>query len=672
MEQLRSALTEGEKERIASSNSPEDACSIARNGLEAEAERATAELLGPGPLSKDAHEAEQTRADGNAKVSRGDYQGAAEAYTRAAQKSPLPSHHLAASFANRAEALLRDLERGNHEDGVDTVGLATCALQDSNRALAIDPFAAKAMYRRARAEHFLGRDSQSEQDFCRAKAMAKSGEPVASEPSPSSGERSEGMGRGCSVMTWKVRQEAIPAKGNALVATEGMEPGRVVLREEPFATVVNKAHRKWRCFNCLRVLGWSPVPCKSCAYALFCSEECRADASVVHEHECHGNAWVAAFPENLVLAAKCFVQLITGCESLQSRFWALASGWWAMGKDERIERTVAAFALSAVLRASFDEQATPELVLNIDARTKCNAFSVVDHSAVALGNSASEPPRVGAGIYLASSSLNHSCSPNAHVSFDGKVACVRSVESVPACGEVTISYGPELGREPSWQRNKTLRLRYGFSCACEACSSEGRHRHDALLTGLECPACCGLIPGDERLEESSCSACGEMISASEKEEFLTTTKAAEEDVQRARQLMDRRAPEKALEALARAQKGLNQVAHPESRRVAEMSDGMAHALSELGRLEESYAWGESSLAILRRHYGERNALALAHEAAKMAEVAHEAGQVERASRLAREARDKMALHYGDEAPVIGELEQFICTEEGDLWSEAKQ
>jgi hypothetical protein len=94
---------------------------------------------------------------------------------------------------------------------------------------------------------------------------------------------------------------------------------------------------------------------------------------------------------------------------------------------------------------------------------------------------------VGKALYSCSSMLNHSCQPNAMVTYDSLPCCLMPLslfhrrfeghcltlhtEATIARGdELCISYGPVLARM-AWQpaRRDALNSQYGFDCTCDAC-----------------------------------------------------------------------------------------------------------------------------------------------------------------------------------------------------------
>lgn len=76
---------------------------------------------------------------------------------------------------------------------------------------------------------------------------------------------------------------------------------------------------------------------------------------------------------------------------------------------------------------------------------------------------------IGICIDPLAATMNHSCNPNAVVSFDGPTINVRSLRTIDQNEEILISY-VDITDNP-WQRQKELSERYFFKCDCADCKS---------------------------------------------------------------------------------------------------------------------------------------------------------------------------------------------------------
>lgn len=97
-----------------------------------------------------------------------------------------------------------------------------------------------------------------------------------------------------------------------------------------------------------------------------------------------------------------------------------------------------------------------------------------------------EMQAIGTGIYLAPSILDHSCSPNAVVTFDGFKLSVRLTQEMPKFDWdlVRISYIDVMNSNSD--RMKELKNRYYFDCDCSRCHSDTINRYHYAA---KCPSC---------------------------------------------------------------------------------------------------------------------------------------------------------------------------------------
>ena len=79
-----------------------------------------------------------------------------------------------------------------------------------------------------------------------------------------------------------------------------------------------------------------------------------------------------------------------------------------------------------------------------------------------------EGRHLGSGVYVRASMFNHSCAPEAVVSFNpGGVLRVHAVEDISVDAPIRIAYSELYATRGS--RRDALRAKKGFECACERC-----------------------------------------------------------------------------------------------------------------------------------------------------------------------------------------------------------
>ncbi|XP_023211798.1 histone-lysine N-methyltransferase SMYD3-like isoform X1 [Centruroides sculpturatus] len=94
-----------------------------------------------------------------------------------------------------------------------------------------------------------------------------------------------------------------------------------------------------------------------------------------------------------------------------------------------------------------------------DLEIVINSFSILD----------SEMQAIGSGLFLGPSILDHSCDPNAAVTFDGRFLHVRAVRDIPSenIRDVFISYIDQM--ETKETKQQQLQEQYYFTCSCSRC-----------------------------------------------------------------------------------------------------------------------------------------------------------------------------------------------------------
>jgi len=105
-------------------------------------------------------------------------------------------------------------------------------------------------------------------------------------------------------------------------------------------------------------------------------------------------------------------------------------------------------------------------------RIRHNVFSICD----------AELRATGVGIYPLASLFNHSCEPNCIATFRGKRLFIRTIRSVRAYEELTLSYC-DVGL-PTPVRLQTLREGYFFTCRCRRCELYVDHEEQLFTRPL--------------------------------------------------------------------------------------------------------------------------------------------------------------------------------------------
>jgi SET domain len=93
----------------------------------------------------------------------------------------------------------------------------------------------------------------------------------------------------------------------------------------------------------------------------------------------------------------------------------------------------------------------------------------------------------GIGVYILASAANHSCAPNAFVTFDDdNEITFRAINSIQAHQAVTISYGPVAGIDGNvHHRREEILDSHCFVCECTSCVTETTAMADLSISSAD-------------------------------------------------------------------------------------------------------------------------------------------------------------------------------------------
>lgn len=144
------------------------------------------------------------------------------------------------------------------------------------------------------------------------------------------------------------------------------------------------------------------------------------------------------------------------------------------------------------------------------AQLLVNSFNILD----------SDLNSVGTGIYLGVSITDHSCTPNAVVTFDGTTLNMRSIEPMKRIDftKIYISYLDLM--DTVEQRQKALQDTYFFQCKCTRCldSKEDAEMNAAACPNANCSEPLDLRPASTPL--AKCTCCGTPVTREHVKQFL--------------------------------------------------------------------------------------------------------------------------------------------------------
>jgi hypothetical protein len=367
-----------------------------------------------------------------------------------------------------------------------------------------------------------------------------------------------------------------------------MDPGDVFGSadgEFASASVPAKSNRSSRCSFCHRALSVAPTPCRACSVSSYCDEACR-DEDVAHaKFECGtetSGCWWSVLPSETRLAMRCLAANAGGGDE-NAPIRALHMRWADFDADARarLAATAAVASHCATRRREHLAAAlSPGAVMEATCAVLGNAFAIKSPSRGGTFSVSPDPrsaevsrlanlraalvtirddPRRSRGAYLdawfvlseeaetvalatfpATSRLNHSCDPNAHVElvlspsekrttgttgreYSSPPVVRATTRATRACGaheELRVSYGPVIGSAPRRARRERLLASHGFVCACEGCLRDDEDEDEPTRGGADVAAVddddaarWGVVLDDARASFSSFSSSCDTESA---------------------------------------------------------------------------------------------------------------------------------------------------------------
>ncbi|OVA11950.1 SET domain [Macleaya cordata] len=293
----------------------------------------------------------------------------------------------------------------------------------------------------------------------------------------------------------------IEGRGRALVASQPLKAGQVLLRDSPLllytAVALKNGDPSNFCTNCFRKLllhddaaRSKVLKCPNCSYhALFCSPNCQSIAlSTSH------TPWVCQalncirYSRSLLdpdaqIQAIFLISAYNLAVVSPSSFQLLLS---LQGESPAIPNPQT-LALHSFISSLSPPQSfagfgfSPELTAALLAKDKQNAFGLMDP--IQENNNNSERSVRAYGIYPKASFFNHDCLPNA-CRFDyvdtaednNTDIIIRAIHDIQEGREICLSYFPV-----NWSykdRQRRLMDDYGFTCDCDRCKVEANWKDD--------------------------------------------------------------------------------------------------------------------------------------------------------------------------------------------------
>ena len=277
--------------------------------------------------------------------------------------------------------------------------------------------------------------------------------------------------------------------------------GKTLFTSKPLAHVISESQRLSRCNQCFKQFG-DLQRCSACGLMKYCGRACQKEDWKIHKAECKFLKHVAPKRPSesvhlflrLLLVQQQETTLIQSAGEHKVSFHDLMSHTEDIKKDpKRMEQF--AFVCEGLKRLTvpLESYSVAEL-LETFGKMCINSFSICD----------SEMQPIGTGMYLVASKLDHSCHPNAVVTFQGTTLHLRTTERFAPGTEARISYIDQLALTDD--RKTQLEEQYYFTCTCSMCKDKEKNYQ---MTSSVCPdsGCGGCVFWDDDGNPLHCSRC---------------------------------------------------------------------------------------------------------------------------------------------------------------------
>ncbi|NXD11590.1 SMYD4 protein, partial [Nothocercus nigrocapillus] len=299
-----------------------------------------------------------------------------------------------------------------------------------------------------------------------------------------------------------------------------------------------------------------------------------------------------------------------------------------------------------------------EAMLRHVLQLQCNAQAITVMQELGSEDGAvvnKKPVRLATAFFPVLSLLNHSCSPNISVSFNGTAATVRASQPIPKGQEIFHCYGPDRCRMRVAERQQHLR-QYFFECRCQACLEELGSDEKSLVSirnSFCCPSCQASMQGEDILYCSN-GACSLSVS---RESLSQRLWDLQQQIKKATKLLSDKKSDQAIKMLLKCQSDAGNFLSPEHLLMGEMEDHLAQVYATLGKWQEAARHLQSSIRIVELHHGP-SSVEMGHELFKLAQILFNGFAVSEALSTIERAEEILSVHCGPQSTQIQELKEM--------------
>lgn len=273
-----------------------------------------------------------------------------------------------------------------------------------------------------------------------------------------------------------------------IVCTKKILPHELILEAQPSFSTVLATKVMSHCSYCFKKIK-KPALCGGCVFRGYCDEVCqKLDWQDCHKQECK---LVKAMSSNSKKTLNSLTLLILRVlllkdlkdPNIEHKILLLTSQ-----KEKFPEEKVTFFRETAVVLLKYmDKPLTVESIeeiVELTCKICLNSFTIYNLE-----------EEVALGLFVPTNFINHSCEPNAHVVFAGRLQRIFALNSIEESTEITISYSQKL---TSQDNRKFLKENYLFECKCPQC--EGKSKiPDRVFVILE-SMCSDKIEFEEKIK----------------------------------------------------------------------------------------------------------------------------------------------------------------------------
>ncbi|KAH9249416.1 hypothetical protein BASA81_012863 [Batrachochytrium salamandrivorans] len=289
--------------------------------------------------------------------------------------------------------------------------------------------------------------------------------------------------------------ESVQGYGRSLIATTSIKPGQEILIESPYVAVADDMGLDRICSGCFRAAA-QMQRCSACKVLQYCTQKCQRTDWPIHKMECTGfKAVHPRIPPSFVrLIARILYKRNSNLKEYERIVGSLESH-----SDQRDTNSMTEIAALVHLV----NEIVPKHMMLPSANDMIKLVCAVQVNAMTIER--------GTALYDRLSSTNHSCLPNACITFGlGGVARLSAIEKISPGEQITISYIDIFKRLK--ERQTQLKKQYYFDCLCRLCASGVNPTEDVYNT-LVCPksnetGCTGRWSFDSA--DSPCNVCGKL------------------------------------------------------------------------------------------------------------------------------------------------------------------